>query len=71
MIIMSGSLFAVSLFQSLAAKTVDAIILYPLISGLSLAAGSIMSAILFKEKPDRNSIIGVLLVLSAVVLSKF
>lgn len=71
LVIMSGSLFAVSLFQSLAAKTVDAIILYPLISGLSLAAGSVMSAIMFKEKPDKNSVIGVILVLFAVILSKF
>ena len=69
--IMAGSLFAVSFFQTMAAKTVDAIILYPLLSGLSLVGGALMATILFREKPDRNGIIGILLVLSAVVISKF
>lgn len=69
--VMSAALFAVSFAQTIAAKTVDAVILYPLLSGLSLAAGSIMSAVSFHEKPDRNSVIGIALVLLAVVLSKF
>ena len=71
MVIMAGALFAVSFFQTMAAKTVDAIILYPLISGLSLVGGALMAAFVFREKPDRNGIIGILLVLSAVVISKF
>ena len=71
MTIMAGALFAVSFFQTMAAKTVDAIILYPLISGLSLVGGALMAALVFREKPDRNGIIGILLVLSAVVISKF
>lgn len=70
MVVMSGSLFAVSFFQTLAAKTVDAIILYPLISGLGLVGGALMAALCFKEKPNRNCIIGIVLVLGAVVISK-
>jgi len=70
MVIMAGALFAVSFFQTMAAKTVYAIILYPLISGLSLVGGALMAALLFKEKPDRNGIIGIVLVLLAVMLSK-
>lgn len=70
MVIMSGALFAVSFFQTMAAKTVDAIILYPLISGLGLVGGALMAALCFKEKPNRNCIIGIVLVLGAVVISK-
>lgn len=70
MVVMSGSLFAVSFFQTMAAKTVDAIILYPLISGLGLVGGALMAALCFKEKPNRNCIIGIVLVLGAVVVSK-
>lgn len=71
MVMMAGALFAVSFFQTMAAKTVDAIILYPLISGLSLVGGALMAAFVFREKPDRNGVIGILLVISAVVISKF
>ena len=71
MLIMSASLFATSFFQTLAAKSVDAVILYPILSGLSLAAGSSMSALFFKEKLTRNSLIGIVLVFCALVLSRF
>lgn len=71
MLIMSASLFATSFFQTLAAKSVDAVILYPILSGLSLAAGSSMSALFFKEKLTRNSLIGITLVFCALVLSRF
>lgn len=71
MLIMSAALLATSFFQTLAAKTVDAVILYPILSGLSLAAGSSMSALFFKEKLTRNSLIGITLVFFALVLSRF
>ena len=71
MAIMAGALFAVSYFQTSAAKTVDAIILYPLLSALSLVAGSIMSVVSFHEKLDKNGIVGIVLVVIAVVFSKF
>lgn len=71
MLIMSGSLFATSFFQTLAAKSIDAVILYPILSGLSLVAGSAMSALFFKEKLTRNSVIGITFVFGALVLSRF
>ena len=71
MLIMSVALFATSFFQTLAAKSVDAVIMYPILSGLSLAAGSTMSALFFKEKLTRNSLIGIMLVFCALVLSRF
>lgn len=70
MIIMAGALFAVSYFQTSAAKTVDAVILYPLLSALSLVAGSVMSVVCFREKMDKNGIVGIVLVVFAVVFSK-
>lgn len=71
MLIMSIALFATSFFQTLAAKSVDAVILYPILSGLSLAAGSSMSALFFKEKLTHNSLVGITLVFCALVLSRF
>ena len=69
--IMSVGMFLATYFQSLAAKTLDAIILYPTVNALSLIAGSLMSALLFKEKITPKCIIGIILVFSALMLSKF
>ena len=58
-LIMALCLFGCSYFKTIAAKTLDSAILYPLTQGLSLINSSLMAAFLFKEKPNKQSIIGV------------
>ena len=65
--VMALALFGGTYFQTLAAKSVDAIILYPLSSALLLGGASAMSAVLFGEKMNRDSIIGVILVFIALL----
>ncbi len=67
---MAIAIFAVSYFQSLAARQVEAIILYPMINALSLIAGSLMATLLFREKFKKECLIGILLVFAALVLSR-
>ena len=69
-IFMAVGLFCSSYFQTLAAKTVDAIVLYPMTCALSLVAGSSMASIFFKEKFTKDSIIGIILVFIALIVSK-
>ena len=71
LLIMAFGNFFANYFQGLAAKTVDAIVLYPLISALSLIAGSFMAAVMFKERVTKNCVIGVVLVGIALILSRF
>ncbi len=68
--IMALALFGNTYFQTLAAKSVDALILYPVASALSLGGASAMSAIFFDEKMNRDSIIGVVLVFVALLLAR-
>lgn len=68
--LMAFGLFGNSYFQALAAKNVDAIILYPVASALSLGGASIMSSIFFGEKMNRDSVIGVILVFIAMLLAR-
>lgn len=70
-IVMAVFLFANSAFMTLASKSVASIVLYPVSNALSLAAGGIMSAICFREKPSVDYVIGILLVLLGTVASKF
>lgn len=69
-LIMGLALFASSYFQTLAAKEVDAFILYPLLSALSLIGSSTMSSLIFKEKMSRDSVIGIVLVFCSLIFSK-
>ena len=69
-IIMAAGLFCSSYFQTAAASFMDAIILYPLSSALSLVAGSTMAALCFKEKIKRDCVIGTIVVFVALVLSR-
>lgn len=69
-VLMSLGLFGASYFQTLAAATVDAIILYPLINALSLIAGSLMASMFFKEHMSKDSIFGVIFVLAALIFSR-
>ncbi|MBR6604053.1 MAG: EamA family transporter [Clostridia bacterium] len=68
--IMALALFGNTYFLTLASKSVDALILYPVANALSLGAASAMSAIFFGEKMNRDSIIGVILVFIALVLAR-
>ena len=63
--------FASTYFQSVAAKTVDSIILYPMFNALILIAGGIVSAVLFKEKFTKSCLVGLILVFVALILSSY
>ncbi len=67
--VMALALFGNTYFQTLASRSVDALILYPLSSALSLGGASAMSAIFFGEKMNRDSVIGVVLVFIALLFS--
>ena len=60
-LIMAICLFANSYFKTLAAKTLDAAILYPLNQGASLILASLMSVFFFKEKLTWKGALGILL----------
>lgn len=69
-VLMSLGLFGASYFQTLAAASVDAIILYPMVNALSLIAGSVMANLFFKERISRDSVFGVIFVLAALIFSR-
>lgn len=58
-------------FQTLASASLDAVVLYPVSSALSLVGGTLMAWAVFKEKPTRDTVIGIILLFSALVLSKY
>ena len=62
-------IYAASYFQTFAAKGIDASVMYPILNGLSLCAGTTMSIVIFGEKPKKESVIGILLVLAALMLN--
>lgn len=68
--VMAVALFGNTYFQTLAARSVDALILYPVSSALSLGAASAMSSICFGEKMNRDSVIGVILVFIALLFAR-
>ena len=68
---MGAALYGATFFQSEATKLVDTVILYPLNSALSVLGSGVMAWIFFSEKPSKDSIIGAVFVLAALVLSKF
>lgn len=70
-IIMGLALFASSYFQTLAAKSIEAVVMYPLLNALNLIGGSVMASLLFKERMCRDSITGIILVFCALMFSKF
>lgn len=69
-ILMTLGLFGSSYFQTLAAARVEAILLYPMVNALSLIAGSILASLFYKERMSRDSIIGIVFVLAALIFSK-
>lgn len=66
--IMSAALFIMSYMQALAAKTMAASVLYPLINVLSLFLNFFMSTVIFKEKIKRENIIGVVMIFISILL---
>ena len=69
--LMAACFYGVTYFQTMAAARLEAIVMYPVYNGTLLIAGSLMAWLCFGEKPNRNSIIGILFVFAAVVLSRF
>lgn len=67
-VIMAICLFLNSYFKTLAAKSLDAIKIYPINYGGSLILSMLMSTIIFKEKLNARCIIGVLFAFTALVL---
>lgn len=69
-VFMGAALYGATFFKTGAAKLVDALILYPMLDALSLVAGCLMSWIFFKEKPNRWSVAGMILIFTALVLKR-
>lgn len=69
--LMAACFYGVTYFQTMAAARLDAIVMYPVYNGTLLIAGSLMAWLCFGEKPNRNSIIGIVFVFVALVLSRF
>ena len=67
-VIMALMLFLHSFLMTLAAAKLDAVLLYPLSTGLSLALSAIMSSIAFKEKLTSKCIIGIIIAFSAMII---
>jgi drug/metabolite transporter (DMT)-like permease len=69
--VMAVMLFFSSYFSTLAATKLNAVILYPLSTGISLILSTAMSAIFFGEKPNFKSIVGVIIAFVSIILMNF
>lgn len=67
-VIMAACLFLNSYFKTLAASSLDAVVLYPLNQGLAMVLSSIMAVVIFKEKIGLRSALGIGLTLAALIL---
>jgi drug/metabolite transporter (DMT)-like permease len=67
--VMGFAIYGVTYFKTLANSYLDTIVLYPLNNGLTLVASALMAWACFGEKPNKNSIIGMFLIFSALLLS--
>ena len=67
-LLMAAGMFISTFFSSVAAKHVEAVVLYPLTNVGSLTAGTLMSTLIFKEKMKKESAIGIVLVAVALLL---
>ncbi len=70
-LIMAVCLFLNSYFKTLAAKYLDAVLLYPLNQGCGVVFSLIMSVTLFKEKINLKGIFGIALMLVSVYIINF
>lgn len=68
---MGIAMYGATFFLSKATQYLDAVVIYPLNSALNLVGGVVMAWICFAEKPSRDSIIGTVLSLGALILSRF
>ena len=59
------------LFQLIAAKTLDATILFPIVSGGTMVVSAVFGFLFFKEKPDKLLVISLVVSLIATVLFVF
>ena len=66
--IMSVCLFLNSFFKVMAAKTVDAAILYPCVQGIALLFSIGMSAVFFKEKLTLKCAIGTAMIFAGLLI---
>jgi len=67
-VIMAVMLFLNSYFMTLAASKLDAVLLYPLSTGLGLGLSAAMSAVAFKEKITVRCIVGIVLAFAALLI---
>ncbi len=67
-VIMAICLFAYSLFKTTAASYLPAAQMYPLSQGASIILSSIMSAVLFKERMTKESVIGISMAFAALII---
>lgn len=67
--VMGVAIYGVTYFKTAANAHLETIVLYPLNNGLTFVGSCIMAWICFGERPNKNSIIGMLLVFCALLLS--
>lgn len=57
--------------QLISAKTIDAAVMFPIITGGTIVFSSLFSMIFFKEKLDKKGLIGIIIALIASILFVF
>ena len=67
-LIMSVCLFLCSYFQTLAAKYLDASVLYPLNRGIALMLSALVASVFFKEKITKKCIIGMVIAFISIMV---
>ena len=68
-VIMGASIYGVTYFKTYANNFLDTVVLYPLNNGLTMIGSCFMAWACFKEKPNKNSIIGMVIIFFALLLS--
>ena len=68
--VMAICFYVVTFFQTKASAMLGAVIAYPLNKGMALVCANIMAWLCFSEKPTKNSIVGMILVFSALMLAR-
>ena len=69
--VMAACLFLNSYFKFLAARHIDAAIMYPVCQGSGLVLSALMAAVMFREPVKKRSIVGLILVFGAMMLITF
>ena len=68
--VMAVCFYVVTFFQTKASAALGAVVTYPINNGACLIAGNVMAWLCFSEKPTKNSIVGMILVFSALMLAR-